>query len=337
LIGQGGNDIYVVISPNDTVIEQAVNGGIDRIESFAANQKIVLPDFVENMHLRRLDFLDGDGTGNGLDNEIEGSKGVNTLLGLGGDDLLDGNLGIDTLVGGTGDDTYVVDESNEIVIEAPDEGTDLVRASANFVLPDNVENLILEGTAGFGQGNGLANTIDGNASDNLLRGEDGDDILRGFAGTDALDGGAGADQMFGGAGSDVYSVDDAGDVIDETGGDGAADTANVTFSGGFATFVMAAGLENATVLGGTGAITGNAGANIVQTIGVTVLQFDGGGGADALNGGADSDVLIGGDGGDTLTGGADADRFDFAGNAGLDTIAFVTATTGLANFGDVRP
>ena len=62
-----------------------------------------------------------------------------------------------------------------------------------------------------GTGNALDNIIIGNSAANLLVGNDGNDTL---------DGGAGADQMQGGLGNDIYVVDNAGDVVDETGGDG---------------------------------------------------------------------------------------------------------------------
>ena len=48
----------------------------------------------------------------------------------------------------------------------------------------------------------------------------GNNVLTGLGGNDYLNGGAGADWMFGGTGDDTYVVDNAGDVVDETGGDG---------------------------------------------------------------------------------------------------------------------
>ncbi len=84
----------------------------------------------------------------------------------------------------------------------------------------------------------LSWVIDGGAANDTLFGLDGADILRGDdgddgndelwgdvqgsfqrneAGNDTLVGGAGADKMHGGNGSDVYYVDNAGDVVDESG------------------------------------------------------------------------------------------------------------------------
>ena len=60
--------------------------------------------------------------------------------------------------------------------ENADEGTDTVYSTAHFRLSENVENLILQGSADLqGYGNGLANAIFGSS------------------GNDLLDGGAGAD------------------------------------------------------------------------------------------------------------------------------------------------
>src|SRR5262249_22744819 len=62
-------------------------------------------------------------------------------------DVLDGGLGVDIMRGGLGIDAYYVDNAGDAVIEKPGEGIDRVYARINFVLPDNVEDLHLLGTA----------------------------------------------------------------------------------------------------------------------------------------------------------------------------------------------
>ena len=118
--------------------------------------------------------------------------------------------------------------------------------------------------------------LDGGLGNDTLNGGLGIDTLIGGAGTDTLNGGAGADIMRGGVDGDTYTVDDVGDVTDETGGTG-VDLVNASV-----TYTLAAGLENLT-LTGNAAIngTGNADNNVIN-------------GNDAAN------VLSGGDGNDTL-------------------------------------
>lgn len=83
-------------------------------------------------------------TGAGGADTLFGFDGKDRLLGKGGDDVLDGGAGKDRMEGGAGDDTYYVDRSNDQVIEDANKGTDTVYSKADFVLSDNVENLILE-------------------------------------------------------------------------------------------------------------------------------------------------------------------------------------------------
>ena len=49
------------------------------------------------------------------------------------------------LTGGAGDDTYVVG-AGDTVVEAANEGTDLVLSNVSFTLGANVEHLTLTGT-----------------------------------------------------------------------------------------------------------------------------------------------------------------------------------------------
>ena len=55
-------------------------------------------------------------------------------------------------------------------------GTDTVRASVNFTLPANVENLVLGGNGLLGAGNGLDNRLTNAGNNNRLDGADGRDI-----------------------------------------------------------------------------------------------------------------------------------------------------------------
>jgi Ca2+-binding RTX toxin-like protein len=110
-----------------------------------------------------------NGTGNALNNYITGNVGNN---------ILDGGAGYDILAGGRGNDTYIVDSTYDSIIENANEGTDTVKASANWTLGANLENLTLIGAANLsGTGNELDNVITGNSGNNSLYGGGGNDKL----------------------------------------------------------------------------------------------------------------------------------------------------------------
>jgi Ca2+-binding RTX toxin-like protein len=150
---------------------------------------------------------------------IRGFGGNDILRGFGGNDLLDGGLGSDRMIGGTGNDTYVVNSSLDRVFENFGQGTDTVRSFLNFSLASNFENLALFGSATFGNGNGLNNSITGNGANNTLRGFGGSDRLSGLGGNDLLLGGTGNDLVTGGVGNDRLFGDQGNDRL--FGGDGA--------------------------------------------------------------------------------------------------------------------
>ena len=240
-------------------------------------------------------------TGSTQADALFGGVGSDTLNGGAGNDTLDGGAGADTMAGGAGDDTFIVDNPGDKVNEAAEQGTDLVRASVNFALGANVENLILTGSGNInGTGSGLANILTGNGGNNIL------------------DGKAGADTMDGKAGNDTYVVDNAGDKVIESAGQG-TDTVRSSIS-----LALGANVENLTLLdpgaiaaasaninaiGNSlpNALTGNSGNNIL----------DGKDGNDFLRGLGGNDLLYGGANNDTMDGGTGAD--DMRGGTGDDT------------------
>src|SRR5262249_50859560 len=145
--------------------------------------------------------------------------------------------------------------------------------------------------------------------------------LNGNAGANVLNGGGGADIMEGLAGSDTYVVDNAGDIVNDSGGvvearapgvlagQGDIDRVVSSISFNLANAARVFGVENLT-LTGTAAINGigNGFANtIVGNAAANVLS--GGAGNDVLSGGAGNDRLLGGAGLDALAGGAGNDVF----------------------------
>lgn len=292
--GGGGDDAYVVDNSGDVVFE-AAGEGVDTVESRVS---FVLGDNVDNLVLApTVESLDG--TGNALDNILRGNAGSNVLSGGAGNDLLIGGAGADRLSGGVGDDQYEVDDSGDVVLESAAQGTDTVRASVGFVLADNVENLILDESAGasVGTGNRGDNTITGNSSANTLSGGDGNDLL---------DGNGGADILRGGLGDDTYVVDNAGDRVFEESGQG-TDTVLASV-----THTLGAQVENLRMTAGAGNIDGegNEAANLL-TGNEGDNRLDGGGGADVMGGQRGNDTYRVDDAGDRVVEGA---------NEGIDTV-----------------
>lgn len=224
---------------------------------------------------------------------ITGTAGDDDLLGTDQNDIIDGLAGADTMTGGFGSDIYYVDNAGDLIVENIGEGTETVYSSVNYTLPDNVENLILTGTAINGFGNNWDNILTGNKLGNIL------------------DGGAGADTMIGGAGDDLYSVnqfsasgindgDPGGDyIIDSKGNDTVA-----AIGAGLENiyYILQKSLENAVFVtpGADVTLTGNKSANYLETDD----------GDDTLTGLDGNDTLVGNDGDDTLDGGKGADTMD---------------------------
>ena len=304
--GGTGNDTYVVDDVGD-VVNESYNRGTDYVRS---NIDYTLTANVENLFLTGEEDLNG--TGNNLNNVITGNEGSNILDGKDGNDTLDGGAGLDNMFGGNGNDTYIVDTSNDSVIENSGEGLDLVRASAEYTLSDNVENLTLTGTADInGSGNELNNVVSGNtganmlvglAGDDSIYGNSGDDVLLGGGGNDILDGGAGQDSMQGNSGDDIYIVDHAMDAVFESQGEG-IDTVQSDID-----YILGANVEN-LLLTGTLALTGS--GNEMAN------EINGNNSSNILYGLEGNDTLAGNDGNDTLDGGTGADSM--YGGSGNDT------------------
>jgi Ca2+-binding RTX toxin-like protein len=68
---------------------------------------------------------------------INGTSGVDNLVGTTANETFYANGGYDTLAGGAGDDRYYIGGGAKVV-EAADGGIDSVTATTNYTLPDNV-------------------------------------------------------------------------------------------------------------------------------------------------------------------------------------------------------
>ncbi|MCO5760319.1 MAG: hypothetical protein NHG36_02240 [Chromatiaceae bacterium] len=301
LAGGLGDDTYVLNAHAE--IHEGEGEGIDRVEASVSHTLMA--------HLEQLVLLGSaaiNGTGNDLDNLIQGNAAINRLEGEAGNDVLDGGAGNDTLLGGTGDDAYYIDSSKDVVTELGGEGNDTVFSPLGYTLGANVENLVLTGAARInGTGNALANRIMGNSASNTLTGG---------AGDDTLDGGGGIDKLIGGAGNDAYIVDAPGETITERSNEGT----DLVLSS--IAFTLPSNLENLT-LTGTDAVsgTGNKLANVLV----------GNGAGNVLAGGAGDDILDGMAGADTLIGGTGSDAYFLGRGYGRDTVQEKDTTTGNAD------
>jgi Ca2+-binding RTX toxin-like protein len=309
--GGPGNDRYVVDNDKDIVDEgDSINADpADLVGSFIDQYK--LPSRVENLTL--LGSVANVGWGNDNRNRIVGNANDNFLVGRQELDFSGMHRDdADTLIGQDGNDKYIVDSEGDRVIEAPNQGVDLVVTDTPFyLLPDNVENLLLVGkfvplqlTSGFG-----------NKLDNEISGSLGNNWLFGLAGNDTMNGGSGGtDSLFGGDGNDQYVVyDPTKDIVRESNPDGSITDGLdevISFAG---EYTLPAQVENlvlgerlSTVLNGSG----NDEANFIQG-----NEFD-----NSLHGGNNDDTLTGGQGNDTLNGDAGDDTYLFHLGDGVDQV-----------------
>ncbi len=100
MVGDAGNDTYIIRNATDVIIEQ---------NSSSTETDIVFSyvDWTLGQNLENLTLLDTaqKGSGNARNNVITGNGNNNTLFGRGGNDRLIGSSGNDSLFGGFGNDT----------------------------------------------------------------------------------------------------------------------------------------------------------------------------------------------------------------------------------------
>ena len=149
---------------------------------------------------------------------------------------------------------------------------------------------LLNGTTG-------ADILNGTVLEDLIQGLGGNDVIYTGAGNDALNGGTGADIMDGGSGDDVYQVDDAGDVLIDSGG---IDTVYTSIS-----YTLGAEFEDLTFLTGAVQGFGNSSNNVIR-------------------GNSAANQLFGMDGNDTIYG----DRFDTVLDGGIGNDKLVISAAG---------
>lgn len=284
IIGQGGNDTLDGGGGIDTVSYSPAAVGVIVNLATGITTGSTWTDILSNIE------------------NIIGSSYSDTLTGTAGGNVINGGAGADSMIGGAGDDYYYVDHASDVVTENSAEGVDTIStASHSITLSANIENLVITGSSSLnGTGNTLANTITGNSGTN---------ILSGGAGNDVIDGATGADTLVGGLGDDTFYVDNAGDVVTESSGEGT----DLVYAS--VTTTLSSHIENLTLTGNLSINgTGNTLANIII----------GNAGSNILSGGDGNDTLTGMEGVDTLTGGNGDDVFAFDIDASFDAVDIIT-------------
>ncbi len=387
LVGGTGNDFYFASSAE--VITELVDEGIDTLVGTKTDLTITaLATTFENL------FHTGTGNvavkGNALANVLSGGAGRDTVTGADGNDTVLGGAGIDsvsggngndvlygggnngfvyvtgqrlvtdtsadTLNGGAGNDRYLIDNTQDVVVESTSGGTrDVVISTIDTSLARfaNVEALVLQpaSTPYLGQGTAGNNILVGNEFDNFLVGAAGNDTLSGFVDvantltpqSDALYGDDGNDtllafdfdtgfstsrevSLFGGAGNDLYVL---GMRVDGYGGQDTAgtDTAVVLGNGSIDNIE---GVENVWLYGADASWDALARAAINTVFGAANFDAAYGGGFDSgsnatgnalanrITGNTWDNSLVGGAGNDTLTGNAGNDTLE--GGTGVDSL-----------------
>ncbi|HVQ09774.1 MAG TPA: calcium-binding protein [Allosphingosinicella sp.] len=271
--GLFGDDIFDVRTGSGVLVYENEGEGNDIVRIFGNSTGYTLN---AGASVETITARDLNGT---IAYALTGNEFTQTIIGNIGNNTLDGGSGgNDIMIGGDGNDTYHVRRSGQVVTETAGGGTaDKIIAYYDFDLGTvaNIEDL--QAAAGTAPINLL-----GTAQANRLTGNDGNNILNGGAGA--------ADIMAGGLGDDIYRVNQAGDVVQETGG---TDAIYVHFS-----YTLSEnGVENLSAADQIGTenlnFTGNSLNNIiVGNYGANLLDGGLAGGDDTLYGLAGDDTYV---------------------------------------------
>jgi len=273
--GGAGNDTYVggtgdddyYLGSGDVIVELAGEGNHDKIR-YEMNAPYTLQDNVEELYLWPATYDVGvAGTGNSLNNYIEGGEGDDTICGGAGNDTLTGSpnyqgLDNDLFFGGNGADTYIMSNAfgEDTIAGAADNAADRVvfntvstsvtiSVSGNdLVIASGISTVTLQGwqTAAnadkvnafvFDDGiKAISGTswVDANLPGSNITGTAGRDDLSGTINNDTISGLAGDDWLTGLAGNDLLLGGDGNDMLYGNYGDDTlyGGTGNDTMYGG---------------------------------------------------------------------------------------------------------
>lgn len=303
LVGNGGDDWFVVTTGNDTI-----TGGANGVGGDTVDFGQIATSAIVNLSLSNSTGIAGTNVITGVENvsgtlvadTITGDTAKNTIIGRTGNDIV--------YAGGGADVIYGDDNTGGAAMGGAESGADTIYGEAG-------DDTIYGGLGGDSLYGGADNDtiyggegddyIEGNAGTNTLQGNDGNDIFVAHDGNDTITGGAGTDAVsyyYAGSGVTV-------DISNTT-------SAQSTGGGGNDRFT-AVDIEN---LYGSNdyadTLTGNSLANLMRGYGGNDVIY-GGVGADTVYGDDGNDTLYGGDDSDTIYGGNGADKI--YGDLGNDT------------------
>ena len=238
----------------------------------------------------------------GLNDEIYGYDGADSITAGDGADLVYGGLGNDTIEGGAGGDHLYADQGDNTLFggDGDDHLDDVLGSSytgSNQMYGGAGQDTIFSGDGadtvyGGDDADNItaeagADLIDSGTGDDTVYGGQDADTIQGMAGNDLLYGDEGADSLFGWGDSDTLYGGADNDMVDGDEGDDS----------------LFGGLGDDTLVGDAGADSLNGGDGLDQLFGgVGNDTFDGGDGADQMSGGDDADLFFGGSG-DVIDGG----------------------------------
>jgi Ca2+-binding RTX toxin-like protein len=274
---------------------------------------------------------------------INGTTGIDTLIGSDTNDSISGLEGDDRINPSGGADSVDGGDGFDIISYGVLGFAGLTINLNTGVHTGEAANDTLVGFEGV-SGTSNADDLTGNNFENRLEGQNGNDTLTGLDGADTLVGGYGDDSMQGGDGFDVFEAThelDGADIM--RGGLGfdivsyAAITSGnditVTLNGNTLVTVGIGGGNSDSIVGvegvvgaaGEDSLTGDGLANFFRGLGASDTLI-GLGGDDTIEGSADTDYIYGGAGADSIAGNefsnsdGDASADVLIGEAGDDTM-----------------
>jgi Ca2+-binding RTX toxin-like protein len=269
-------------------------------------------------------------TGTNGNDDLTGGPDGDTILALDGDDILRSGSNLPgEFHGGKGNDTYYISRGDTVVEDAG-EGIDTVYYNSSireYVLPANVENLVIQTSSVRAWGNALDNNITGSI---------GNDQISAGAGNNHIDGAGGLDTIIYDMGAGSVNVNLATGVVSSNGFGGVDTLANIENVTGSTAADVIVGDANANVLSGGGGIDHLEGGDGNDFLVANGAMY-GGAGTDSLRGGGGNDYLDGGAGDDTMYGQTGNDTYvvDSANDVVIESPGDGTADTVILNLAGV--